>query len=159
MVFPQILCSILNTTGNSSYGRVETGGCWPLFPLQLLAFSGVGQAADLGLAFQAAKEKNTDNHKTEPLTWIYPIRPPNHLGTVNISDGVQCKVWAPSHHLLSQLAGEQVLTLAKTIFTYPAPMEQDQVYKILSLSVFHSVSKNISLKIHTLLSLTSKHHL
>ena len=70
MVFPQILCSILNTTGNNSYGRVEMGGCWPLFPLQLLAFSGVGQAADLGLAFQAAKEKNTDNHKTEPLTWI-----------------------------------------------------------------------------------------
>ena len=129
MVFPQILCSILNTTGNSSYGRVERGGCWPLFPLQLLAFSGVGQAADLGLAFQAAKEKNTDNHKTEPLTWIYPIRPPNHLGTVNISDGVQCKVWAPSHHLLSRSAGEQVLTLAKTIFTYPAPMEKDQVFK------------------------------
>ena len=57
--------------------------------------------------------ENADNHKTEPLTWIYPIRPPNHLGTVNISDGVQCKVWAPSHHLLSQSAGEQVLTLAK----------------------------------------------
>ena len=128
MVFPQILGSILYTAGNSCYGRVESGGCWPLFPLQALALSGVGQAVDLGPAFQAAKEKNADNHKTEPLTWIYPIRPPDHLGTVNISDGVQCKVWAPSHHLLSQSAGEQVLTLANTIFTYPAPMEQDQVY-------------------------------
>ena len=113
MVFPQILGSILYTAGNSCYGRVESGGCWPLFPLQALALSGVGQAVDLGPAFQAAKEKNADNHKTEPLTWIYPIRPPDHLGTVNISDGVQCKVWAPSHHLLSQSAGEQVLTLAK----------------------------------------------
>ena len=71
MVFPQILGSILYTVGNNCYGRVESGGCWPLFPLQALALSGVGQAVDLGPAFQAAKEKNADNHKTEPLTWIY----------------------------------------------------------------------------------------
>ena len=52
MVFPQILGSILYTAGNSCYGRVESGGCWPLFPLQALALSGVGQAVDLGPAFQ-----------------------------------------------------------------------------------------------------------
>ena len=67
--FPSNLGSILYTAGNSRYGRVESGGCWPLFPLQALVLSGVGQAVDLGLAFQAAKEKNGDYHKTEPLTW------------------------------------------------------------------------------------------
>ena len=75
MVFPQILGSILYTVENSCYGRVESGGYWSLFLLQALALSGVGQAVHLGPAFQAAKEKNTDNHKTEPLTWIYLIRP------------------------------------------------------------------------------------
>ena len=31
--FPSNLGSILYTVGNSRYGRVESRGCWPLFPL------------------------------------------------------------------------------------------------------------------------------
>ena len=31
--FPSNLGKILYTVGNSRYGRVESRGCWPLFPL------------------------------------------------------------------------------------------------------------------------------